>query len=160
MTRALLQAVHVLAWALCYGAITYTYFRMNPLMRRFTRTVDEYEASVAATLGGLHRWTFGTLALAGVTGAALALWAPGLPAGAESPAAALVAVKAALLPVMLAVQGYTSLVMWPRRARAGRAERPSEQRRFFRVAAVMGWLLLAQLVLGALAHGSTIDGHR
>jgi hypothetical protein len=139
VTRALIQAIHVWAWAIGYGAITYTYYRLNQVMRQFTRSDDEYETYAMATLGRLHGWTFGALALAGVT-------------GAKTSWSTLMAIKTAVLAVMIGVQAYVTWVMQPRRARAPRAASRAEERRFFRAALVMGLLSLVELVLGALAH--------
>ena len=115
MTRALLQVLHVGAWALCYGAITYTYFRLNAQMRRFARSDDEYEAFAAATADGLQWWTFGSTALAAATGVGLTLWKPPLPAARVVSWSILVGGKTVLLFALIAVQSYISLVMWPRR---------------------------------------------
>jgi putative copper export protein len=152
VTRALVQAIHVWAWAIGYGAITYTYYRLNQVMRQFTRSDDEYETYAMATLGRLHGWTFGALALAGVTGAMLALPTPAASARAGTSWSMLMAIKTAVLVVMIGVQAYVTWVMQPRRARAPRAASRAEERRFFRAALVLGFLFLVELVLGALTH--------
>jgi hypothetical protein len=157
VTRALLHALHVGAWALCYGAITYTYFRLNVQMRRFARSDDEYEGFAAATADGLQWWTFGSAALAAVTGVGLALWKPPLPAARVVSWSILVGVKTVLLVALIAVQSYISLVMWPRRAHAPRASWPSERRWFYRAAFLMGFLLLCELVIGAVMRFEIID---
>jgi hypothetical protein len=155
VTRALLQAVHVGAWALCYGAITYTYYRLNGQMRCFVRSDDEYEGFAAATANGLHWWILGTTALAGATGVTLAIWTPAPPAPDIVVLPILLGVKTVFLFALIAVQFHVSRVMWPRRARAPRNTWPSERRRFFWVAYLMGFLLIAQLVLGALVRAVT-----
>lgn len=155
VTRALLQAVHVGAWALCYGALTYTYYRLNGQMRRFVRSDDEYEAFAAATASGLHWWIFATTALAAATGVTLAIWKSPRPAPDIVVVSILLGVKTVFLFALIAVQCYVIRVMWPRRARASRDARPTERRRFFRAAFLMGFLLVAQFVLGALLHAVT-----
>ena len=93
--RTIAHAVHVAAWALAYGSLTYTYYRLNEQMRHLTQSDDEYESFAAAASGGLHWWLFGSLALAGVTGLAQTMWRP----RGDMPGAwwALVAVKTLLL---------------------------------------------------------------
>lgn len=150
-----MHALHVWAWALCYGAITYTHFRLNVQMRRFARSDDEYEGFAAATADGLHWWTFGTTALAAATGVTLAIWKPPLRAAHDVPWSIFVSAKTVFLFALIAVQSYVSWVMWPRRARAARQTWPSERRRFYWAAFLMGFLLIAQLVLGALTHATT-----
>ncbi len=159
MTRVLLQAMHVWAWALVYGAITYTYYRLHQQMRELTHTDEEYEVFVNETAPGLHRWTFAALTRAGATGAGLAWSALPLPTDAGW-WRGLVAVKTGLLLVMIAVQAYVSRVMWPRRTRAPRTEWPAERRRFFNAALVLGFLSLVQLVLGALTHVARVHAAR
>ena len=155
VTRALLQAVHVGAWALCYGAITYTYYRLNGQMRRFVRSDDEYEGFAAGTANGLHWWIFGTTAVAAATGVPLAIWKSPRPAPETVVVSMLLGVKTVFLFALIAAQSYVTWVMWPRRAGAARNTLPSHRRRFFWVAFLMGFLLVAQLVLGALLRAVT-----
>ena len=150
MTRALFHAAHIWIWALYYGAITYNYFMLYPRMRQFFESEAAYEEFAIASAMGLRWWIFGTIAMAGVTGSLLVVWRP----RPEMPAAwwMLVGAKAVLMMVLAAVYAYVSWVMWPRRVFAPAAERPRQQRQFFRVAFFIGFLLMGQLVLGALAH--------
>lgn len=152
-----MHALHVWAWALCYGAITYTYFRLNRQMLGFARSDEEYEAFVAVTFNGLRWWTFGSIALAAVTGAALAVWRPGPAAATRDAWWALLSLKTAILFALTSVQAYMSWVMWPRRARTPREAWPSERRRFFRGAFFMGFLLLCEIVIGAIARFAITD---
>jgi hypothetical protein len=152
VTRALVHALHVWAWALCYGAISYTYFRLNQQMRGFVRSEQEYEASAAAAGKGLLWWTFGSIALAALTGAALAFWWPGGTQATRDVWWTLLGFKTAILVVLTAVPAYMGCVMWPRRAHAPRESWPSERRRFFWGAFFMGFLLLCELTAGAIAH--------
>jgi hypothetical protein len=145
---ALLHATHLAAWACAYGAITYTYYRLNAQMEQFAG--DGYEAFADATSGGLHRWMLGSLVVAAASGAAsVATTQPPVRTGWWW---LIVGVKAAILAALLLVQAYVATRMWPRRRRAPRAQWPAERRRFFRAAFLTGFLLLCQLALGSLAH--------
>jgi hypothetical protein len=122
---------------------------LYPQMRRFF-TEDGYEEFAVAAATGLRWWIFGTIAMAGVTGSMLVIWRP----RSDMLAAwwMLVGAKAVLMVALAAVYAYVSCVMWPRRLVATVANRPRQQRTFFRVAFFIGFLLLCQLVLGAFAH--------
>lgn len=147
MTRTVLHALHAGAWACCYGALTYTYFRLNDQMRRFTSGEASYEAFAGATAQGLHRWLMGALIVAGTTGALLLLWAPAR--ADSSPWWGLVGVKVAVLVALSGMQVWLTAVLWPRR-RAAKADAAAEQRRFYRFTFLMGFFLLVQLTLGTL----------
>lgn len=146
----LLRVVHVWTWALYCGSITYLYFRLFPDMRRWLGSDDRFEEFSLVTGDGLRWWIFGALVAAGVTGGGLVLLRPRADSG--SLWWALVALKAALFVVTVAVYAHVSYVMWPRRVFVSIAERPAEQRRFFRVALILMACLIGQLLLGALAH--------
>lgn len=147
VTLALLQATHLAGWAFAYGALTYTYYRLNAQMLQFAG--DGFEAFADATSDSLHRWVLGSLAVAGLSGAALAAATPGARTGTWW---LLVALKTAILGALLLVQALVARRMWPRRRRAAQDQWPVERRRFFRAALLTSFLLLCQLVLGSLAH--------
>jgi hypothetical protein len=148
MTMTPVLALHLAAWAACYGALTYTYFRLNTQMQGLVGAGAEYEAFAAETGRGLDRWVAGTLWLAALTGAALAV--AGAPADRAPGWWALMAAKAAALVALIALQLWISRVMWPRRRAGGDAA--AERRRFYGATFAMGFLLLVQLVLGTIAH--------
>lgn len=151
MTRGLLHAAHIWIWALYYGPISYNYYMLYPRMQReFFESEARYEEFAVASAMGLRWWIFGAIAMAGVTGLLLVIWPP----RPEMPPAwwMLVGAKTVLMTVLAILYAYVSWVMWPRRVFAPPAERPRLQRQFFRIAFLIGFLLLCQLILGALAH--------
>lgn len=150
IARFVLHLLHVWTWALYCGSITYIYFRLFPDMRRWLASDDRFEEFSLVTGDKLRWWIFGAVVAAGVTGGGLVLLRSHADPG--SLWWALVALKAALFVVTLAVYGHVSYIMWPRRVFVSVAERPAEQRRFFRVALILMACLVGQLVLGALAH--------
>jgi hypothetical protein len=147
--RGLVLGVHLFAWAACYGSLTYTYFRLNAQMQRFTRTDAEYESCAAATSRGLERWMAAWLALAAATGMGLAAWS--MADGAGTRWWCLMAVKGLALAALACQLAWMRRVMWPRRSAARRTS-AVEQRHFYRFAFAMGFFLLVQLVAGTLAH--------
>lgn len=149
VTRVLVHAIHVGAWAICYGAITYTYFRLNKQMRALAATHAEYEEFAAVTAPGLHRWIAGSLAVAAVTGIALVVAPAAEPRGSSW--WMLVAAKTAVLVALCGLEVGMRLVMWPRRLQAPPVGSIDEGRRFHRLTFAMGFFLLVQLVLGTLA---------
>jgi hypothetical protein len=150
--RWLVQGAHLCAWAACYGSLTYTYFRLNGQMLRFTPTVGEYESFAAATSPGLERWMAGSLGVAAVTGVTLAAWS--MPAVSDARWWWLMAVKGTSLAALAFQLVWMRRVMWPRRQRAAGGASAAEQRRFYRFTFAMGFFLLVQLVAGTLAHVS------
>jgi Na+/proline symporter len=144
---AVLHASHIAAWAFAYGAITYTYYRLNAQMETFAG--DGYEAFADATAAGLHRWILGALVVAALSGAASVAVAP--PLVRTTWWWLIVGAKAAILGLLLLVQAHVAMRMWPRRRRAPRRQWQAERRHFFRAALLTSFLLLCQLALGSLA---------
>jgi hypothetical protein len=144
----LVLAAHLCAWAVCYGSLTYTYFRLNGQMQSFTRNEIEYESFASATSQGLERWMAGSLSVAALTGIFLA-WSMTEHAAAHWWP---LAIKGASLAALAFQLAWMRRVMWPGRRRLVAGRSAVEQRRFYRFTFAMGFFLLVQLVAGTVIH--------
>ena len=142
--------VHIWATAIYWGGLSYSYLRLYPQMRKFLGTQERFEEFAITVAAGLRWWVFGTFALIGVSGAALAVVS-----APEHPSAMwrlFIAAKILVLIEMFAVYTYASWVMWPARIFAAPADVPAVQKRFTAVSWVIGTSITLETLLGVAIH--------
>jgi putative copper export protein len=146
LERALLAA-HVLSSAAWFGALVYRAFFVDPAARRFFGRGGDYERFALHLADGMRYVVLAALLTCGLSG--LGLLALRWPA-ASAAYLGLMAGKAALWAVALAVFAYISWVFWPRRVFAVEAEQPAIHRHGVALALTMIALAGLSILLGQL----------
>jgi hypothetical protein len=142
-------AAHVVVAAVWLGAMAYSLAIVQPRVARFLGDERRTEELAAVLAAGARRKVLAVMAVLAISGAVLVLAAPeGERSGGWW---ALIAVKAVLLAVALAVFAHVSWRLWPARLFAGDEELPGVRRRFRFAAIALIGLVATGTVLGVAA---------
>jgi putative copper export protein len=142
-----LSAAHLLSAAAWFGALVYRAFFVDPKALRFFAGGAGYERFSLELAHGMRHVVLAALLTCGLSGFALV----GLRWSAADGWLALVAGKAGLWAVALALFAYISWVFWPRRVFAEAADWPAVRRQGLRLALVMIGIAGLGIVLGQAA---------
>jgi hypothetical protein len=143
----ILLAVHRLSAAAWFGALVYRTFFVDPKARRFFDGGREYERFSLDLAHGLRAVVLAALGTCGLSGFALV----GLRRSPADGWLALVAGKAGLWAIALAVFAYVSWAYWPRRVFAAPDEWVGVRRRGLALSLVMVGIAGLGIVLGQLS---------
>lgn len=148
MSSALIAVLHVWIGAIWLGGVWLSLVNLHRRGPRLFADEAEFERVIAGFTRG-NRWLL-LAAAGGMAASGGLLW--WLVASSTSGWTALIASKAALLLGNVAVFGYVSWVIWPRRLFALPAELPAIRRRqtLLRVCSVL--FLATSAALGVIAH--------
>lgn len=145
-----LSVAHVLAGAAWFGAMVYSATVLHPRATVFFRKDEEFEAFIVTLSDGARWKVLGASILIAGSGIGLAIirWRSPVP----SAWLALFGLKVALFLGAVALFGYTSWWLWPRRVFATAEDLPALRRTFRLIA----WMLLVlvgfNMALGVAAH--------